>query len=109
MEQSTTGEAANMEIALLLGLTGERAPERLGSRLPALRPQMIEMLGQRDANYLVRARGVQRLEQKVLVVSIDRADPAAAERRWRARSARRRAWGARTSPPGGSVSNEPIA
>jgi arginase len=51
MEQSTTGEAANMEIALLLGLTGERAPDRLGSRLPALRPQMVEMLGQRDAYY----------------------------------------------------------
>src|SRR5450631_3997456 len=46
MEQSTTGEAANMEIALLLGLTGERAPDRLGSRLPAVRPQTIEMLGQ---------------------------------------------------------------
>jgi arginase len=51
MEQSTTGEAANMEIALLLGLTGERAPDRLGRRLPALRPQAIEMLGQRDPDY----------------------------------------------------------
>lgn len=51
MEQSTTGEAANMEIALLLGLTGQLAPDRLGSRPPALRPQMIEMLGQRDVNY----------------------------------------------------------
>jgi arginase len=29
MEQSTTGEAANMEIALLLGLTGQRAPESM--------------------------------------------------------------------------------
>lgn len=36
MEQSTTGEAANMEIALLLGITGMRAPEPLRSRLPAL-------------------------------------------------------------------------
>jgi arginase len=51
MEQSTTGEAANMEIALLLGLTGQLAPDRLGSRPPALRPQTIEMLGQRDVNY----------------------------------------------------------
>jgi hypothetical protein len=33
MEQLTTGEAANMEIALLLDLTGERAPVRLASRL----------------------------------------------------------------------------
>jgi arginase len=51
MEQSTTGEAANMEIALLLGLTGEHAPEPIRSWLPALRPDAIEMLGQRDENY----------------------------------------------------------
>lgn len=51
MEQSTTGEAANMEIALLLGITGEHAPQPIRSRLPALRPEAIEMLGQRDANY----------------------------------------------------------
>src|SRR5207248_9169832 len=38
MELSTTGEAANMEIALLLGLTGTQAPEPLRSRLPALQP-----------------------------------------------------------------------
>ena len=51
MEQSTTGEAANMEIALLLGLTGERAPEPLSSRLPALDRDGIAMLGQRDQLY----------------------------------------------------------
>jgi arginase len=51
MEQSTTGEAANMEIALLLGMTGERAPEPMRSRLPALRPETIAMLGQRDVSY----------------------------------------------------------
>jgi len=51
MEQSTTGEAANMEIALLLGMTGDRAPQPLRSRLPALRPETVEMLGQRDASY----------------------------------------------------------
>jgi arginase len=51
MEQSTTGEAANMEIALLLGLTGQSAPEQIRRRLPALRPQAIAMLGQRDATY----------------------------------------------------------
>lgn len=35
VEQSTTGEAANMEIALLLGMTGSRAPEplRRGDRI----------------------------------------------------------------------------
>lgn len=51
MEESTTGEAANMEIALLLGMTGEQAPEGIRGRLPALRPDMLEMLGQRDASY----------------------------------------------------------
>src|SRR5437762_8615184 len=51
MAESTTGEAANMEIALLIGLTGEQAPEPMRSRLPALRPEAIAMLGQRDAGY----------------------------------------------------------
>lgn len=51
MEASTTGEAANMEIALLLGLTGARLPEPIRSRLPALQPPAIVMLGQRDGLY----------------------------------------------------------
>jgi arginase len=51
MEQSTTGEAANMEIALLLGLTGEDAPEPMRRRLPALRAEAVAMLGQRDSGY----------------------------------------------------------
>ena len=51
MEESLTGEAANMEVALLLGMTGERAPESMRRRLPALHPDAIAMLGQRDANY----------------------------------------------------------
>jgi arginase len=51
MEESTIGEAANMEIALRLGLTGEEAPEPMRSRLPALQPDAIELLGQRDADY----------------------------------------------------------
>ena len=51
MAQSTTGEAANMEIALLLGMTGQHAPHPMRSRLPVLRPETIVMLGQRDANY----------------------------------------------------------
>lgn len=47
MGESTTGEAANMEFALLLGMTGEQAPEPVRSRLPALQPAAVEMLGQR--------------------------------------------------------------
>ncbi len=54
MEQSATGEAANMEIALLVGMTGEHAPQAMRDRLPALAPDAVEMLGQRDAGYRQR-------------------------------------------------------
>ena len=33
MELSASGEAANMEVAVLLGLTGQQAPEPLRSRV----------------------------------------------------------------------------
>lgn len=64
MELSTTGEAANMEIALLLGLTGTQAPEPLRSRLPALQPDAIVMLGQRDDLYR-REIGVPSIRDRV--------------------------------------------
>jgi arginase len=51
LEESTTGEAANMEIALLLGISSAGAPEPLRSRLPALQPGAMVMLGQRDEGY----------------------------------------------------------
>jgi arginase len=51
MEASTSGEAANMEIALLLGLPGSQAPGPLRSRAGVLRPQAIVMLGMRDQQY----------------------------------------------------------
>ncbi len=51
MDASPDGEAANMEIALLLGLTGHDAPEPMRRRLPALDPDAIVMLGQRDEGY----------------------------------------------------------
>jgi len=51
MEGSDSGEAANMEIALLLGLTGTHAPTALRERLPALEPDSLVMLGQRDERY----------------------------------------------------------
>jgi arginase len=66
MEQSTTGEAANMEIALLLGMTGDHAPSPLRSRLPVLAPGAIAMLGQRDANYRQEI-GVQSIADRVLL------------------------------------------
>jgi arginase len=70
MEESTTGEAANMEIALLLGMTGARAPEPLRSRLPALRPESIAMVGQRDANYRAEL-GVSSIADRVLLHEAD--------------------------------------
>ncbi|GIM93251.1 arginase family protein [Paractinoplanes toevensis] len=51
MESSPDGEAANMEIALLLGFTGQKTPEPMRARLPALHPDAIVMLGQRDERY----------------------------------------------------------
>ena len=66
MDESTTGEAANMEIALLLGMTGTEAPVSMRSRLPALAPEAIAMLGQRDANYRHEI-GVSSIADRVLL------------------------------------------
>ena len=52
LDASPDGEAASMEIALLLGLTGEETPETLRKRLPALRPDALAMLGPRDGTLL---------------------------------------------------------
>jgi arginase len=57
MNASPDGEVANMEIALLLGLTGNNAPEALRKRLPALQPNALAMLGQRDGTW-IRKLGV---------------------------------------------------
>jgi arginase len=48
LDASQDGEAANMEIGLLLGLTGHLAPARLRRRLPALADDALAMLGMRD-------------------------------------------------------------
>jgi arginase len=66
MEESTTGEAANMEVALLLGMTAANAPDSLRSRLPALAPEAMAMLGQRDANYRDEI-GVSSIADRVLL------------------------------------------
>ena len=49
LDSSPDGEAANMEIGLLLGLTGHFAPARLRRLLPALEPAALAMLGMRDS------------------------------------------------------------
>jgi arginase len=66
MEESTTGEAANMEVALLLGMTGATAPDSMRSRLPVLVPEAIAMLGQRDAGYRDEI-GVSSIADRVLL------------------------------------------
>jgi arginase len=51
MERSATGEAANMEVAFLLGLTGHQAPEPLRRSAGVLRREAVAMLGMRDDAY----------------------------------------------------------
>jgi arginase len=51
MELSASGEVANMEIALLLGITGDRAPGPLHDSLGCPDPLAVAMLGQRDSAY----------------------------------------------------------
>src|SRR6478735_2933501 len=77
MDLSTSGEAANMEIALLLGLTGERAPQPLRDWLPALTPDAIAMLGPRD-HLFRQAANVPTIAGRVWLRSADEvsADPA---------------------------------
>lgn len=48
MDRSPVGEAANMEISILLGLTGERLPPPLRTSFGALKAPALVMLGQRD-------------------------------------------------------------
>src|SRR5882762_1638162 len=48
LDVSEDGEAANTEIGLLLGLTGRRLTGPLGERLPALRRELLAVLGPRD-------------------------------------------------------------
>jgi arginase len=70
MEASTTGEAANMEIAFLLGLTGRAAPEPLRSRAGVLPPEAIVMIGMRDERYR-REIGVPTIAGRVRLLTAD--------------------------------------
>jgi arginase len=76
MDLSPSGEAANMEIALLLGLTGERAPQPLRGWLPALALDAIAMLGPRD-HLFRQAANVPTVADRVWLRSADEvsADP----------------------------------
>lgn len=69
LEISTTGEAANMEIELLTGISGQGIPLQLRGRLPALEPKALVMLGQRD-EYYRREIGVPSIEGKVRLCTV---------------------------------------
>jgi arginase len=88
MELSTSGEAANMEVAMLLGLTGHRAPEPLRSRVGLLQRRATVMLGMRDDLYRGEI-GVPTIADQVrLVPAADlRQDPSEAGRQAAARVA----------------------
>ena len=78
---SATGEAANMEIELLLGLSGEPAPEPLRDRVPVLSRDAIVMLGQRDESYRQELRVTTIADRVPLRSAVDvRADPSKAGR-----------------------------
>lgn len=51
LDVSEDGEAANTEIGLLLGLTGRTITGPLASQLPALRRELLVVLGPRDDNW----------------------------------------------------------
>jgi arginase len=79
METSDTGEAANMEVAFLLGLTGRQAPEPLRSRAGVLRPEAIVMLGMRDDQYRAEIGAASIADRVRLLTAADvHADPARA-------------------------------
>ena len=76
MIRSPDGEAANMEVAILLGLTGERLLDPLHKAFSAIKPQTLVMLGPRDQPWR-RERGVDTVAGHVLLRSSEEvsADP----------------------------------
>jgi arginase family enzyme len=54
IELSDDGEAANMEIAMLLGTAGHEFPPPLRQWLPTLREDAVAILGPRDADHRAR-------------------------------------------------------
>lgn len=79
LDSSPDGESANMEIGLLLGLTGQLAPAALRRRLPALDPEAVAMLGMRDAAWRRELNVASLADRGVLLddESAVAADPAA--------------------------------
>jgi arginase len=75
--QSSTGEAADMELAFALGMADASWSRELSTLLPVVAPADVRILGARDAD-LLRAEGVASLRDRVALVDGERlvADPA---------------------------------
>jgi arginase len=77
--QSSTGEAADMELAFALGMADVSWSAELAAVLPLVEAADVQILGARDAE-LLRAEGVSSLGDRLAMVDGDRlaADPAGA-------------------------------
>ena len=75
--QSSTGEAADMELAFALGMADASWSPELAALLPLVAPPDVRILGARDAE-LLRAEGVASLRDRVALVDGERlaSDPA---------------------------------
>jgi arginase len=76
LDVSQDGEAANTELGLLLGATGQTAPDGLRRHLPALALDQVAVLGARD-DRLRRSLGLTSLAERG--VHVRRVDQVAAE------------------------------
>ena len=76
--QSTTGEAADMELGWLLGKTVSGLPDDLAAVIPRLDPDRVAVIGPRDAAQIAEA-AVATIRDDVTFVSFEEAanDPAA--------------------------------
>jgi arginase len=83
LDASPDGEAANMEVGLLLGLSERRAPAALLRRLPALEGDALALLGVRDEAWREQL-GVASLATRGISVHGERAVAAAAAQTGRA-------------------------
>ena len=81
IDRSRDGEAANMEVAILLGLTGEQLMDPLSKAVNAIKPQTLAMLGPRDRAWR-RKLGVETIASLVLLRNSEEvaADPAGVTR-----------------------------
>jgi arginase len=76
--QSTTGEAADMELGLLLGRSLDDLPDPLRSALPGVRPERVAVVGARDQRELAEA-GVASIDTVVDVIRTEGMTTAAIE------------------------------